>query len=368
MTKKILVELALAAGRRHQSPQTGLIHYCNEDEASRDTIPFYQNFCFCLALLRSLIGEHIQEAKERLMHLLSFQNSEGHFPIYLHEYPSASPYSRASYPLKLIEKHFAHVLGEDIRAKLKTVAPLPHPPNEVLSPKSAADIAYHLEDLSSLAPYYDQELHLYVGPLNGVGQRGGEVELTLFELFMANATQTFSPRLLAPHPVHMEGALIFPSSEIKSFPKKEFQGVSEGEGFHLFRKVWKEGDLIHTLVCQNRKIRIEENTFVYPEEIPDEKKRSELSFYVNAHPSNEIMINGEKGTVFRFGDRVQIGKTHTLIFEKMEGEGDVMGHISKGNRPSQIDPDIYTAHDWKISLRTLRRSPKFRLKLSLHSE
>ena len=131
--KRKLIELALVAGRKFESKETGLIHF-----PTRDTIPLYQNFCFCLALFRSLVGDNVQEGKERLSHLLAFQNEEGLFPIYLHEYPKASPYARCSYPLKLIEKHFGHILGDALRQALKTVAPLPPAPEKVLTSRDAA--------------------------------------------------------------------------------------------------------------------------------------------------------------------------------------------------------------------------------------
>ncbi|QVL54925.1 MAG: hypothetical protein KFB95_06285 [Simkaniaceae bacterium] len=356
--RRQLVDLAISAARKLESAQTGLIHY-----PTQDTIPFYQNFCFCLALFRSLVGDNVQEAKERLNHLLFFMDENGLFPTYMHEYPKTCPYARSSFPLKLIEKHFGHILGSEIRTKLKAVAPFPLPPKEILSSKDAGVAALHLEDLAPLTSYWDPELNIYNGPLNDERQNEGEIELTLFDLFMGN-----SPRILKPHPVHIEAALVFSPRPVEFSNAHHSATIPHGKGYHLLRKVWNEGDHLHTLVCQEKKMTLEGDILIYPEEIPDEKNRTELSFFVNYHPSNTILINKEKGTVFRLGDVVQIGDNWKLSFEKIDGEGDFLGHISRGNRPAQLDTDITQAHDRKISIRTLRRSKNLKLRLVLQQD
>ncbi|WP_194848437.1 hypothetical protein [Candidatus Neptunochlamydia vexilliferae] len=347
--KRQLIDLALQAARHYESPQTGLIHFCYEDEGSRETIPLFENFCFCLALLRTFSKDNVEEAKERLERLLAFQLEEGNFPTYLHQYPNRGWSRHPFFPLQLISKHFPFI---KVNAGIS-----PPRPKAITSSKDAALEALHLQledqPLQTLAPYWDPDYHLYAGPLAQEKQRGSLPDLTLFDLFMANATRTFTPRILKLHPVHLQAALVFPTEEVHCVPTK-------GE-----RTVWQEGDHLHTLVCDQK---IEEGQIIYPEEIPDEKKRTELSFYVDHHPDLEIRINGEKGTVFRLGDRVTIHtptQTQTLILEKGEGEGAFLGHISRGNRPSQLLKKDFIAYDWRISLRTLRRSSKLTLLLSL---
>lgn len=352
--RRELIERAIQTGHHYKQENTGLIHY-----PTPDLIPLYLNFCFCLALLRSLVGDNVQEAKERLLHLLSFQK-EGLFPIYLHEYPKVSPYSQCSYPLKLIEKHFGSILGDEIRELLKTVAPMPSPPHEILTSRDAALKALHLEDLTPLTSYWDSEHQIYAGPLNDERQNQGEIELTLFDLMMGSP-----PRIVDPHPVHIEGALIFTSRPTHFLTQLHAAPTPHGKGYHLLRKVWKGENQLHTLVCQEKRIALEGDRLTYPDEIPDEKHRTELSFYVNYHPDNSIRVNGEKGTVFKLGDRVQIGDKWVLSMDLVDGKGDFLGHISRGNRPAQLDADITQAHDWKISLRTLRRTPNLKLKLAL---
>jgi len=133
--KRELISLAIAAGRNYQSAQTKWIHLCYENESARDTIPFYENFCFCLALFRSLEKEHFQEGKERLEKLLAFQLEEGYFPTYFHTYPKKEHSNRSAFALHLIAKHYGAVLGPSIRSKLQKIAPLPFPPQLITSSK-----------------------------------------------------------------------------------------------------------------------------------------------------------------------------------------------------------------------------------------
>lgn len=88
--EKLLNEMALNAGRKRQSKQTGYLHlyYHHMDEEAHQTIPIVENFYFILALLRTKTIENINEAKEMLDRLLFFQHpTTGNFPTYLHEYP-----------------------------------------------------------------------------------------------------------------------------------------------------------------------------------------------------------------------------------------------------------------------------------------
>ncbi len=368
LEKRRVVELALEAGRHYLSPQTNLIHYCYEDERSTDTIPLFENLCYILALFRSLIGDNVQEGKERVRHLLAYRLEDGRFPIYLHQYPTGYGSYRTMYPFFLIDKHFHRVIEEPLRSEIRKNLTLPLPPDEITSSREAGLMALHLtchdKKLDSLAPYWDPNMQLYVGPFGDERQRKEEIETTLFDLFMGS-----SPRILKPHPVHLHASLVFPHDQITDFPKiSHITPKPLGKGFHLYRKVWQEGEHLHTLICQEKKMTLKDNVFVYPEEKPEEKKGMEISFYTDYHPDTEIRINGEKGTVFKLGDLVTIHtatKTLTLSFEIGEGEGILLGHISRGNRPSQLLTHDFTAYDWKIGIRTLRRSKILRLSFSV---
>lgn len=363
--KRFLINLALEAGKKYLSPQTGLIHFCYQDERSSDTIPLYENLCYCLALFRTVIGDNIQEAKQRLFHLLAFKR-EGKLPTYLHEYPQLGWSTKTTFPLLLILKHYGTILGDQLRKELQELAPPPSGPDSIASSKDGTLRALHLQheekSLDPIAPFWDPVFQTYSGPLNDEFQRGKMIDVTLFDLFMAEAHGTFSPRLLKPHPIHLHAALVFPSLHpLKPCHAIHSAPIPHGRGFHHFRNIWQEGEELLTWVCQDKKLTYKEGTFTYPEELPDDKERSELNFYVSEHPSIDIQINGEKGTVFRLGDRVQIAPGKSFSLELTEGEGDFLGHISKGNRPAQLLTHDFTAYDWKISLRTLRRSQKIKI-------
>jgi hypothetical protein len=125
-----LLEMAVTTGRSWQSSQTGYIHYCYNqlDEDFHHPIPFYENFLFILALMRTRHVENFNEGKEMLSRLLHYQNSEsdksrGNFPIYLHDYPKCSSSSQAIKLLPIfyfITKNYQHVLGTALKAQLRT--------------------------------------------------------------------------------------------------------------------------------------------------------------------------------------------------------------------------------------------------------
>lgn len=369
LDRKQLVDLALAAGQKYLSPQTGLIHYCYEDERSKETIPLFENLCYCLALFRTHALDHVQEAKERLSHLLHFRYDEGRFPVYLHQYPLVTGSYRTAYPLYLIDHYFSKVIEESLRSKIRDHLTLPLPPEAITSSKEAGLMALHRsclgESLEPLNEFWDPTLQCYIGPLGEERQRQGEMETTLFDLFMGS-----SPRILKPHPIHLHAALVT-TGENEGSPANARSPEPVGKGYHLFRHLWEEGDLLHTLVCQDKEMEREEMTFIYPTEVPDEKHRDELTFYTNRHEEKTVLINGEKGTIFHLGDEITIqtpSKTVTLVFHLVEGEGDFLGQLSFGNRPAQIETHNHTAYDWKISLRTLRRREHVKLELALPEE
>lgn len=124
---KQLYDLTISAGRARQSPQTGYVHLCynQEDEDSYHTIPVVENVTFSLGLLRSRTSENITEARGYLEKLLKFQNhssDKGNFPIYLHEYPECKDRwlgVRLLAPFFWIFKMFSPVLGEKLTTELQ---------------------------------------------------------------------------------------------------------------------------------------------------------------------------------------------------------------------------------------------------------
>lgn len=124
-----LFSLAVQAGRKRQSEETGFIHHCYKGKFSSldHTIPFLENVLFVLALLRTRTSENVQEGLGILEHILHFQNKEeglskGNFPVYLHEYPFCSQRWQAVRMLSVlywIYREYRHILGEKLKNNLK---------------------------------------------------------------------------------------------------------------------------------------------------------------------------------------------------------------------------------------------------------
>jgi hypothetical protein len=95
-----------------------------------------------------------------------------------------------------------------------------------------------------------------------------------------------------------------------------------------------------------------------------------VSFFCDASPDVKIEIAGDRGTSFTLGEVVRISTLTfacNLTFELLSGEGDFCGRIFRSNRPSQIactGPLQYEVFDWKIGLRTLRRSANCQIRVN----
>jgi hypothetical protein len=130
---------------------------------------------------------------------------------------------------------------------------------------------------------------------------------------------------------------------------------------------WKDSR-IHSLVAENISEGIAELPAIF------EMGRDDLfeaAYYCDASEDMELLIDGKKGTVFALGQTVTIqspDRKFALVFELLRGEGEFCGHIFRSNRPSQIATTgalQYEAFDWKIGIRTLRRSSDCALRVQL---
>jgi|SRR5579872_2425393 len=135
---------------------------------------------------------------------------------------------------------------------------------------------------------------------------------------------------------------------------------------------WGEPPEEYTLIAQGNftPIDAENYLFVFASEVSiEEERKAELALYCNRHPGLSFRVNGKKANTFLLGDRVEIltpGKRIELQFHLEKGEGVFMGHLFPGTRSSHPgSTDRFVAHDWKISLRSLRRSPDCQIRLSV---
>lgn len=348
--KRRLIELALAAGRRRQSKQTGFIHHCHENrDSEKETIPVYENAAFALALFRSKSAENIQEAKTLLAKLLSFEVG-GNFPVYLHEYPHCRDLYLGAKLKKIfqwIAADFSAVLGPELKGSLEG---------------SLGRIQGEAKELSEIAPeLWNPKICAYVGVQD---QERGEPAVTLQDLWMGQRYGIFSRRALEDHPVHLKAALIpyFPQVQAPEAPP---YALTLDQGFLL---LWGDETQTHSLYSREpiEQTGIETYCVKLPEEVPAEDESMELAFFLNHHPDHQILINGKKATTFLLGDKVEIlskGMRIELCFSAPQGK--FFGHLLRGNRPRQLYGTRFDAYDWKIALRTLQREGDCTVSLTL---
>ncbi len=416
-------DLSVQFGRSCQSPRTGFLHLFL-DRPGGDTIPIYENFCFALALIRQRTAEGVSEGKDLLERLYAFQASEGNFPVYLHDYPrcwnSLQPL-RIAPLLRMLLKHFSHVIGSECKEKTahaldrmlsfieahrkrKELQPMWERRYQALLgnsvaitlPQSAEEWAQELitADLLGIDSGAERLIHpnlgVYIGPGAEEAQERFKPKPTLLEWWMNMSSSQL-------HPLQIElGALPDPqdlspklwSGEIGGWQVRQtpefslgFSENASGEKEkNLLRWIWAGSHGLHSLSipgfsgCQ----RIEESAtgaiiyFDLPQEFDvSHNDLIESALYCNLSPETELFVANEKATVFGLGDSLEIrtpALTFELQFEMTAGSGEFCGQISRSNRPLQMcckGEDLYSAFDWKISLRTLRRTPKAQLRLSL---
>lgn len=365
------IDLAVAAGHKRQSPRSGLVHLFPNDE-STDTIPLYENFCYAFALFRQKTAESVMMGKEIISRLLAFQNLEGNFPIYLHDFPRCydSQMALKVAPILIyLLRLFPGILGElrpVIESALKkAISKSPEKTSWENRYRACAGLPLLSVDTSEFSPSewtewvitaqllgqthfeipYDPLFQLLKFPSRYDVQERGEPRPHPLEWVLAEGQ--FSPRLLRDHPHQLWCAPIFPFT----YTPLDFPETS-------FRKIWN-GSTLHSLVGKGL-------IFDLPEGI--EMGRGDLFeavLFCDVSLETKLWVEGRRATTFKFGDKITIQTPQLSIdlkFELTGGSGDFCGHIFRSNRPSQICKG-HEAYDWQIGLRTLRRSPTAQIRV-----
>jgi hypothetical protein len=360
---------------------------------------------YAYALIRSKLTLNIQEGKALLEKLFCFEK-EGNFPIYLHEYPTCKDGQFSSQLLPVLFyllRDFPQGLGEALTKKTRAlseriVAHLEKEPLSTLSqnrldaflgrfkrddwtPNSSAEWGEFCvcSQMSSLGIErallnWDSKQHVYIGKSKERAQEKGEPALTLFDLFMGEAFGSFSARALSNHPVHLRAPLILPCMRVEK-EGRPFSAIIEKDNRQSFTLYYGDKEKTHSFVIEAKKGSfaiddlgkgVYEIVYTYDEEIPKELELTELSIFVDDEQS--IYVGKEKATAFSSGDPLEIHSSHLKIGVTIDvdpGQGQWMGHILKGNRVFQKSKEKYTAYDWKIGWRTLRREEKAFAKLRI---
>jgi hypothetical protein len=405
------IDLSLSACRLRQSPRTGFVHHFWGDGEFLDTIPLYENFCFATALYRQKTVESVSEGKELLEKLLAFQAPDGSFPIYLHEFPRCHDWMQglkiAPFLIQL-QRRFFTVLPPDLKKKIAIALEKifhfskdkclglwffryqmctegkgsfhPDPAQMSSSDWTQWLISAQLGDFVSFpsAQLFHPALQAFIGSPHADVQEKFEPRPTPLEWLLAEKEESFSKRLLQDHPLQMHLAALWP---LQDEPQNHLSSLShaiawqadEPKGGNLFRILWG-GSQLHSFVLPHThtKSSIQDGkTFIF--DLPEEADQThndlfEIVFYCSISPEISLTINEGKGTVFFLKDQIEIRSpklTISLRFELLSGSGDFRGHLFYANRPSQTKAKNYEAYDWQIGLRTLRRSPKAQIRVSV---
>lgn len=258
------------------------------------------------------------------------------------------------------------------------------------------------------------ELACYIGPCVREWQEREEPQINLYDLFGGFFSGQFSHRASLLNYHHLHGILIQPSSD--TFNLKPSSYVVEGKlkqqtwstvyhhdwSYNLLEKngphqptidkthtpyrfVWGDLHRLHSLVCQGGHIEKveycqEDDSVVLLFDLRDQlgeeesTPKREIEFFVDFHPDIQFHLNGYSATTFELGQIFQIlFKEYRLsiVFELIEGDGNFLGHVMRGNRPSQTEikgDKRFQAYDWTFFLRTIRRKSQCKLQARMMFE
>lgn len=418
------MKLSLTATKQFLNPQTHYVHYYYHGEPPYYTAPVYENLCAILALFKTREKEEVEKGIEWLSRILHFQNADGFFPVYIHEYPAVKDHMAGVYhlkPLMQIEEQFKTVIPYRDNLKKAINRLKEATKNFYLEKKPQGFIAYQLYQLMPEIgpvpldfPRWMGSTHLaerllqnegeewlkivwhtpsqnYVGPSFRERQEGYAPEITNLHLILGIA-----PKVLSPH--HIQASLFNRTIEPPSFKdfdleeetdgyrwavrhrekyafsvmdKKEPSPLYNQPGCQLFRLI--AGD--HSWVLEGSEVdqcrfEMRENGvdlyLVLPKtvDLDDREKQRELTFYCD--DKMEVIPEKGKSTLF-YMDETLLFKTEDQTFKLRlsveTGKGDFAGHLIKENRPSQI---IKThVFDRGVALRTLRRDADLVIKASI---
>lgn len=250
----------------------------------------------------------------------------------------------------------------------------------------------------------------YVGPCIKEWQEQEEPQVNLYDLYGGYFSAHFSRRATLLRPYHLQGILVQASSDkfgeqplnVKGHvgtqawqtvysslfaytvleKKEENPHSAVNKMVTPFRFIWGDLHRVHSLVCQgghyeNVEYVVEERVLklifqlsehgneegVYPQR--------EIEFFADFHPDFLFTLDGQSTMTFALGQKVLFSlgeRRFSLRFDLLEGEGTFLGHIMRGNRPSQMSDKgdkRFHSYDWTFFLRTIRRQRGCRIQAIL---
>lgn len=249
----------------------------------------------------------------------------------------------------------------------------------------------------------------YIGPCMREWEEGEESQPNLYDLYGGYFSGKFSRRAAVLKAYHLHGAMMQSTAdkfaplpppyilkgmfreqpwETQCQPACAWTGLekihpldpSVEKTFTPFRYIWGDLDRTHSFVCQGGRYekavcQMDEEKVVLDFDLGDaitsEEQGREIEFFVDVGSGAKFSVDGKASNTFAIGQTIDIAceqQRLALIFQLMEGEGDFIVHVMRGNRPSQVDlkgENRFQSFDWTLFLRTVRRkgSCRFRVKI-----
>ncbi len=378
-----------------------------------DRICLLHQFCFALALCQLKQKEEMLEAASMIQRLLHFQNAEGGFPRYLHEYPFAYskeagvkiylalgkiirfteailqketliPWKKALNRLeKFLDEYLVKKSPEAVYSVLFSVAKAYYYGRDLtekeeaqidngsfLSARDWAEYLLFVQALDQPPSRWMQRLRSqmhpsfgYIGLLDQEREVQGERECTYLDLYFYSAWQK------KESPFVLESALLQgPHSTTSIQPDPE--GILEKSQVEVdFAILKRRGSLYvftekNRLFCRQKDLDWEEGRGVmtYTEFDPKALFVQEIFW---SHPKRfPCYVNGEKASFFRMKDTLSWpidGLTLHIRFEVLAGKGEFTGHILQGISPMEEDAASLSLQNGKIGIKALRFEPGVKL-------
>lgn len=250
----------------------------------------------------------------------------------------------------------------------------------------------------------------YTGPAFKEMQLGEEPFPTVYDLYLGYFSGVFSARSLSPHVDHLKGALIQPVED--SLPPLMYPLVMKGEiegeawemwhdkeiaysfikrkkrydpstdkGLHPLRLLWGNSKRTHTLSCQGgngSEIDVRSTPsgilmdflLAEPAQLEEREKNRDVTFYIDKHEELTLTVEGDPSTTFYTDNEISLQDKEwscsiRFLSDKTEGTS-YMGHLMRGNRPSQTyskEDHMLKAFDWQIFLRAIHRTHPIHLQV-----
>lgn len=416
-----LLEQALKTGRALQSKETRFVHHYQgkSDQLLHQTIPFYENLLFALALARTRTVEGVQESKALLEKLLAYQSPQGLFPVYLHEFPFYHDQYIGAHLLPVFywfDHLFHSVIGIDLKPAIQkliaaTLPEVAHMPAALQAKALGALIAFGKApelpflDLSAcegskekadwitgrllaklpLPPIADWDPHmqLYTGDWLSMRFERGAPDVTLYDLYGCSVSGELPRRLPAQHPTWLQAALCLPTEPHLTLDTKaaspfttiHLPHTEEGYavGSYPFVLAWNQEPRSIVLHPGSLKsVTTHEGTLTFtlgPKPPPEDREASrEIVFSIQDFPGFRLIVNGKPASTFRPEDEVllQMGAVSVALQFKCVGRGVFQGHLSRGTKPTEwvnAGANRFNGYDWLLSLRTIDRDDETKIQV-----